>query len=132
MRYFYNSPEFKEEKDWTTWFDKLKKDELHDKNSKIKLAFQIKENSYHGRSFEEAFISLNIDNLKTNISKINGLSSNAENELNTLTDFDKLTKSILNKKSEFASSLLWLALTEEVVWNMPLYINKGLTWVAKN
>lgn len=47
-------------------------------------------------------------------------------------DFYKLTDSILVKKSEFASSLLWLALTEQVVWNMPLYIKKGLTWVAKN
>lgn len=132
LRYFYNSPEYKEEKKWTTWFDKLKKDELQDENSKIKLAFQIKENSYHGRSFEEAFISLNIDNLIKNISIINGLSKNAEHELKTEKDFDKLTSTILNKKSEFASSLLWLALTEKVVWNMPLYIKKGLTWVAKN
>ena len=132
LRYFYNSPEYNEEIKWTSWFDKLKKDELHDENSKIKLSFQIKENSYHGRSFEEAFISLNVDNLIENISKINGLSKNAENELKTETDFDKLTATILNKKSEFASSLLWLALTEEVVWNMPLYIKKGLTWVAKN
>ena len=130
IRYFYKSPEYNQEEEWTQWFDKLKQDELYDENSNVKLAFQIEENGYHGRSFEESLMSINIDNLKNNISKIKGLSSDAKNDLDTVTDFDILTKSILKKKSEFASSLLWLALTEDVVWNMPSYIKKGLEWVA--
>ena len=111
--------------------DRLKIDEHHQAESKIKLAFQLEENNYHGRSFEESFISVNVENLKKYISEINGVSSDAENELSTITDFDILTDSILKKKSEFASSLLWLALTKEISWNMPSYINKGLIWIAK-
>lgn len=130
IRHFYKSPEFKLTVEWDDWFEKLKKNEHHKSDSYIKLAFQIEENGYHGRSFEESFISINVENLKNNISKIQGLSSNAENELETVSDFDALTGSILEKKSEFASSLLWLALTEDVIWNIPSYIKKGLVWIA--
>jgi len=131
IRYFYKSPEYNQDEEWSKWFDKLKKDELQDENSTVKLAFQIEENEYHGRSFEESFISINIDNLKKNISRMKGLYSNAKGQLETVKDFDVLTNSILDKKSEFASSLLWLALTDEVNWNMPSYIKKGLVWIAK-
>jgi putative ATP-dependent endonuclease of OLD family len=131
IRHFYNSPKFEEEKEWNSWFEKLKIDGHHQEESKIKLAFQLKENNYHGRSFEESFISINVENIKINISEINGISSNAESELSTIKDFDLLTNSILKKKSEFASSLLWLALTKELSWNIPSYINKGLIWIAK-
>jgi len=131
IKHFYSAPKYREVDKWNSWFEKLKTDGHHQEKSKIKLAFQLKEGNYHGRSFEESFISINIENLKNNISKINGISSNAESELSTNNDFDILTDSILKKKSEFASSLLWLALTKEISWNMPSYINKGLIWIAK-
>jgi predicted ATP-dependent endonuclease of OLD family len=130
IRYFYNSPKFTELKDWADWFEKLKKDKHHQDNSKVKISFQLEENAYHGRSFEESFVSINVNNLKNNISAINGLRSNAKSELETTTDFDMLTNNILNKKSEFASSILWLALTKDIAWNMPSYIKKGLVWLA--
>jgi len=130
IRHFYKSPKFEEFKEWNTWFEKLKKDGHHQENSKIKLAFQLEENGYHGRSFEESFISINVDNLKNNISEIKGLSCDAESKLRSVTDFDALTKGILDKKSEFASSLLWLALTKDITWNMPSYIKNGLVWIA--
>jgi predicted ATP-dependent endonuclease of OLD family len=131
IKYFYNSPEFKKENEWNDWFKKLKEDKLHDDSSKIKLSFQLEENDYHGRSFEEAFISINIQNLINNITDINGLKNDADNKLKTITDIDTLTECILDKKSDFASSLLWLALTKDINWNMPTYIKKGLIWIAK-
>ncbi len=130
IRHFYNSPEFSQAKEWETWFDKLKKDEHHQESSKIKLSFQLEENRYHGRSFEESFISINVENIRNHISAINGLKEDAESQLKTVKDFDLLTKSIIDKKSAFASSLLWLALTKNVAWNMPSYIKKGLVWIA--
>jgi putative ATP-dependent endonuclease of OLD family len=131
IKYFYNSPEFKQKKEWSRWFEKLKEDKLHSKDSQIKLSFQLEENNYQGRSFEESFININIDNLKNNISNLTGLKSDAEKKLNTINNIDELTEGILEKKSNFASSLLWLAFTEDVVWNMPSYIKKGLIWIAK-
>lgn len=132
IKYFYGAPEFKEEQKWNSWFEKLKADQHHKEDSLTKIAYQIPENGYHGRSFEESFISINIENLKKNISELNGISINAEDDLKEVKDFDELTEKILEKKSEFASSLLWLALTKNVSWNMPSYIRKGLVWIAKN
>ncbi len=131
IRYFYNSPEFSEEEKWDEWFKNLKLDKHHSEDSNIKLSFQLEENNYHGRSFEESFISINVDNLKANISEVKGLKDDADESLNSIDDIDELTKSILEKKSDFASSLLWLALTKDVDWNMPSYIKKGLVWIAK-
>lgn len=131
IRYFYKSPEFSEEDKWNEWFEKLKLDQHHSDDSNIKLAFQLKERDYHGRSFEEAFISINVDKLKANISEVKGLKCDAENSLNTIDDIDKLTEKILEKKSDFASSLLWLSLTKDIDWNIPSYIKNGLAWIAK-
>ena len=131
LRYFLDSPKFSQEAEFKQWFEKLKENKLHVDPSKIKLAYQIKEDDYHGRSFEEAFISLNIQNLKDNILDLEGIKAGAESELTNNKDFDDLTKKMLDKKSKFASSLLWLGLTKEVNWNMPLYIKEGLEWIAK-
>ena len=130
IKYFYKAPEFSQEAEWNDWFAKLKEDKHHYEDSKIKLSFQLKENNYHGRSFEESFISINVDNLKANISGLNGLKDNADESLETIDDVDELAPKILDKKSDFASSLLWLALTKEVAWNMPSYIKDGLVWLA--
>ena len=130
IRYYYNSPDFSQETEWGTWFENLKIDNLTCKDSKIKLSFQLKENDYHGRSFEESFISVNVENLRNNISGIKGLKFEAEEYLNTIENIDELTSKILDKKSDFASSLLWLALTRDVEWNMPSYIKNGLVWIA--
>lgn len=130
IKYFYNAPKFSKDAEWNDWFAELKGDKLHDEGSKIKLSYQLEENSYHGRSFEESFICINVENLKANISELNGLSNDADESLKTIDDVDELTAKILDKKSDFASSLLWLALTKDVAWNMPLYIKRGLGWIA--
>lgn len=135
IKYFYKAPKYQKQKEWDKWFADLKQDKRHIENSKLRLAYQIEENGYHGRSFEESFISVNIDELKSNILKIEGLIPNAKEELNgvtTATDFYQLTEKILDKKTAFASSILWLALTQDIKWNMPLYIKNGLAWIAKD
>ncbi|AHW60634.1 Predicted ATP-dependent endonuclease of the OLD family, contains P-loop ATPase and TOPRIM domains [Draconibacterium orientale] len=131
IKHFYKAPDFSQIKEWSDWFINLKEDKHHKEDSNIKLSFQLEEKGYHGRSFEESFISINVDNLKANISEVKGLKDDADESLNSIDDIDELTKSILEKKSDFASSLLWLALTKDVDWNMPSYIKKGLVWIAK-
>jgi putative ATP-dependent endonuclease of OLD family len=34
-------------------------------------------------------------------------------------------------KSDFASSILYLALTQDVKWKTPGYIIEGLNWISK-
>ncbi|WP_177765144.1 ATP-dependent nuclease [Flavobacterium sp. I3-2] len=122
-----NSLEFKD------WFEKLKADSLQDDDSHyIKIAYQIEELGYHGRSFEDSFISLNLKEIiKYKDDEIRGIQHKAK-LIDSVTDFYELTKEILkvNGKSDFASSLLYLALTGKVEWKTPLYIKEGLKWIA--
>jgi len=99
----------------------------------IKVAYQIEENSYHARSFEDAFISINLEKIKDKkyIDKIQGLQN--KKNLEDFKNFYTLTKEIIkpNGKSNFASSILYLGLKENIDWKTPLYIEEGLKWIAK-
>lgn len=131
IRYYLNSPEFNQETEWSDWFDKLMKNELVITNEKIKVAYQLEENGYHGRSFEEAFININIDELTSNVGSLTGINGNTDEILKSSKTIDEKTHEILDKKSDFASSLLWNSLTEGIVWQMPSYIRKGLEWIVE-
>ena len=104
------------------------KDSLKSKHANIKIAYQSKENEYHARSFEDAFISLNIKKIKNNIDDISGL-KNIE-ELKSNTDMYDLTNEIIDKKSDFSASLLFLALSKDTQWETPQYIKEGLQWIT--
>ena len=128
LKYYLKAPNIKKEAAFKKWFGALKEDKLHDDNSFIKLSYQIKENGYHARSFEDAFINVNIDELENHKSKLEGI------EFKNNSNIYSLTKDVLKgfDKSDFASSILYLALSENVNWNIPLYIKKGLKWIAQN
>lgn len=115
---------------YSDWMEKLKENKLNETNSSINVAYQIEDNNYHARSFEDAFISSNLDEINKQKNKLEGLK--LESKLaDKNPDYYKLTEDILRNKSEFASSLLWLALTEDVNWKIPKYLREGLLWIAK-
>lgn len=128
LKYYLKAPDIKQEVEFEDWFSKLKADELHDDSSFIKLSYQIEEDGYHARSLEDAFINVNIDDLEKHKSKLENI------EFKSNPDIYTLTKDVLEEfdKSNFASSILYLALAEEVNWKIPLYIKKGLQWIAQN
>jgi len=128
IRYFLKSPEKFSDEKWKGWFEGLCTDSLTSKHKNIKVAYQSKENEYHARSFEDAFISLNIEKIKENIDDIWGLKLKSELESNT--DMYDLTKKIIDKKSDFAASLLFLALSKDTHWETPQYIKEGLKWIT--
>lgn len=128
IKYFLCAPAYDKEADFKIWMDALKSNTLPPCCPIIKLTYQIEENNYHGRSFEDAFVCSNHEEIKSCRGKINGLIK--IEELDSNPEFYTLTKDILDSKSEFASSILWLALSEDIEWNIPLYIRKGLEWIA--
>lgn len=133
IKYFFEAPEDIHSQTYTEWFKKLCNQTLDEKIEHIKVAYQQEENGYHARSFEDAFINLNKDDIKSNLDNIQGLKKKQKLEDKTLDIYD-LTDSILDKKSDFAASLLFLALSEddEVEWKTPLYIQEGLSWIQKD
>ncbi|ASM50202.1 hypothetical protein PESP_a2201 [Pseudoalteromonas espejiana DSM 9414] len=109
---------------------KLKENKLNDLNSFINVVYQNEENNYHARSFEDAFIAINLDEINKQKDKLDGLKLKSK-LADKNPDYYQLTEDILGGKSEFASSLLWLALTEGVTWKIPKYLKEGLLWIAK-
>ncbi|MFK5975799.1 MAG: ATP-dependent endonuclease [Sulfurovum sp.] len=133
LKYYLDAPDINNT-DFNNWMKNLKDNKLQNDDNTIKIAYQVKEKGYHARSFEDAFISVNLENIKKKIDDIDGLQNKPKLEDFSGNQFYELTEKILKKngKSDFASSLLYLVLTDdELEWKMPLYIKDGLKWIAK-
>lgn len=130
IKKYFNAPEI-ESDEYSQWFNNLKNNNLAiNGTTKIKVFYQTTENNYHARSFEDAFININLASIKTNREGINGLQN--IDDLDIITDIYDLTEKILKKKSDFAFSLLYLALSKNINWAMPLYIKNALEWIQND
>lgn len=131
IKNFLNIPDKSKKEEIAEWFKKLKSNSLQDDSHFIKIAYQIEESGYHARSFEDSFISLNLKEIIRFKDDINGIQFKSE-LTDSRTDFYDLTQKILKAdgKSDFASSILYLALTGKVEWKTPLYIIEGLKWIV--
>jgi len=99
-------------------------------SDKVNVFYQKQELGYHARSFEDAFINVNLELMKEKINDINGLKN--KDDFKTETNIYELTKSVIDKKSDFASALLFLVHTNDAIdWKMPLYIKEGLEWIQQ-
>ena len=131
IKYYLDAPEIEPtEKEFKDWLTKLKNNTASSISNKVNISYQLEENGYHGRSFEDAFVSTNLDLLVEQKENVLGL-KNIKNLTNDRTDFYNLTEEILDKKSDFASSILYLALTEGIKWKTPSYITEGLKWISE-
>lgn len=96
----------------------------------MNVSYQCEENKYYPRSFEDAFINVNLQQLKDQKSQLLGLKNKDEIDKNS--DIYNLAIEIIDKKSDFASSLLYIAYTNETVeWTTPKYIMEGLKWLQE-
>jgi putative ATP-dependent endonuclease of OLD family len=142
IKYYYGAPLLPEKKErelkvsetkfFDDWYAELIKKSLNSISPNVLAAYQTKENSYHARSFEDAFLSVNLALVNTHKENINGLKNRSKIKPDRI-DFYELTEEILKPdgKSDFASSLLYLALTEDIKWTTPNYIVEGLNWISK-
>lgn len=131
IKYYLKVPDKEStEKEFEEWISKLKKNTTTSISHKVNVSYQLKEQNYQGRSFEDAFVSVNLNLLIEHKKNILGL-KNIKNLTDDRIDFYELTEDILDKKSDFASSILYLALTKEVKWKTPSYIVEGLKWITE-
>lgn len=122
------------EQEFQTWLQKLIAHTHKLSAENIKLAYQEKEHStsYQARTFEDAFIAVNIEKIKENIDELQGFIKNVKKILDIPTnDYFMLAEKIIDSKSAFASSLLYVALTKNIEWVIPKYIETGLEWIQK-
>lgn len=133
LEYYLNAPNKTTSiKEYEDWFKKLKTKKNPTVNPSLEIAYQVTQNGYHARSFEDAFISCNLPLIfehKDNEDFI-GLKNKDKLVVNR-TDYYDLANEVLDSKSEFASSLLYLALTNDVKWETPKYILDALKWISE-
>lgn len=98
----------------------------------IRISYQIPENKdgYQASSFEDAFIALNknfIIDKKDEFKEFGALKS-----FENIDDFYEFATKKVNKKSAFASSILYYGGENGKEWKVPKYIKEGLVWLKKN
>lgn len=99
-------------------------------NFRIAYQFPENESKYQPSSFEDSFISINqqfIVAKKQGLIEYKALKNFKNSYLN---DFYKFSKNKIDKKSAFASSLLYFE-DDQNKWEVPKYISEGLLWLRK-
>lgn len=129
IKYYLDAPDIKEQDEFKLWLQKLIAHRLSCSDQYINIAYQQFENNYYPRSFEDSFINVNLDEIKKECKNINGLKNIDEIESNP--DIYDLTQNIIDKKSDFASSILFMAHVSDKKWAVPSYIWGGLKWLQK-
>lgn len=119
---------------WNTVESQWKQDE----NGNMRVCFQMKENNYQARTFEDNFFAINKEFLQNNKSKIRGLDEGKLNDfLDTTKDVDAydLAENGIESKATFAVEIIYNSTKdgnkEFCGWNIPQYIKDGLLWIRK-
>ncbi len=129
IKYYLGAPNINDKDEFEMWLQKLIDHSLSCSNQFINVAYQQYENNYHPRSFEDAFININLHQIKKECANINGLK--CVDEFDNNTDIYDLTQKVIDKKSDFASSILFMAHVDNADWRIPSYIWEGLEWLQK-
>ena len=133
LHHFYSAPVLAHS-DFLQWYSDLKDKKLKCYDKNIYVAYQCEESGYYARSFEDAFIHINRSAIIANLERLHGLKNKSLYVESNASPY-RLAKETIEKKSEFASSVLYLALagkgTEVVEWTTPFYISEAFKWLAK-
>ncbi|QRI66068.1 AAA family ATPase [Shinella sp. PSBB067] len=93
----------------------------------IRVAYQVPQDGNCGRSFEEAFIYANIAWLTTNHAKLGTTKTAIKKAVDSGLAAEAWELSSKLGKVDFALDLMG-----QPGWNIPLYIEQGLIWLAKH
>lgn len=130
IQYYLKAPKYEyEDESYKNWFTEMLNHNAVSVSEYIRIAYQQEENSYYARSFEDAFINVNMQVIKDNLNSISGLKS--QHKFETVQDIYELTREVIDKKADFASSLLFLAHAKGIIWTVPSYIEEGIKWLQK-
>lgn len=122
--------------DWKILRKKKSNNWVSNRKGNLLAVYQVEENAYHARSFEDAFFHINrqfiIDN-KDNFKSLKNISlfEDAANDSYDLAD------KCVGKKPSFAMEILLNSKADEDKnefsnWKIPAYIKEGLSWLKKN
>lgn len=115
---------------------KKNNDWISNRKGKLLVIYQIEENAYHARSFEDAFFHLNRQFIIDNKDNFNSLKNISLFEDTTKDPYD-LADECVKKKPSFAMEILLNSKAdtdknEFSNWQIPAYIKEGLLWLKKD
>jgi predicted ATP-dependent endonuclease of OLD family len=100
-------------------------------SSTICICYQQEENTYHARSFEDAFIHLNREFVKISKGTFQGLKNVSYFDDDTKSPYE-LAGACIKKKTHFALDILYHSDMNFSNWNIPAYIKNGLLWLKED
>lgn len=100
-------------------------------SSTVCICYQQEENTYHARSFEDAFIHLNREFLKGNKDTFQGIKNASDFDDDDISPY-ALADNCVKKKTHFALDILYHSDEKFSNWNIPAYIKNGLLWLKKD
>ena len=103
---------------------------ISDPNGMVRIAYQAMQKRYHARSFEDAFICCNYEFIKQHKNEFKGL-KNRYLIKDSKGDYYKIANNCIDKKSAFATDILYFSDDNYSNWIIPDYIKEGLEWLAK-
>ena len=98
-------------------------------NGQLRLIFQREEKGYLARSFEDAFISRNLEFLIDNKDNFTSLKKKGNLEV-VPPDYYTIADQCIESKTSFALDILLYGGENNEKWTIPLYIREGLEWLA--
>lgn len=100
-------------------------------SSTVCICYQQEEDTYHARSFEDAFIHLNRAFVKGNKDTFQGIKNASDFDDDTKSPYDLADKCV-KKKTHFALDILYHSDEKFTNWNIPAYIKNGLLWLKED
>lgn len=131
LKYFYNEPSIADLRKKTFLNKTFNKQDntkkwVEDIEGNLLVIYQIDEFGYNARSFEDAFINLNLYFLKINKKKFRSLQNKKKLDGN---DFYAMADKCLKGKTLFALDILYYSDDKFEDWFIPEYIKEGLLWL---
>ncbi|MEA5080019.1 MAG: ATP-dependent endonuclease [Dysgonamonadaceae bacterium] len=100
-------------------------------NSTVCICYQQEENTYHARSFEDAFIHINQAFINDKKDEFQGLQKKNLFD-DGVNNAYVLAGSCIKKKTHFALDILYHSDMNFSNWNIPAYIKNGLLWLKED
>lgn len=120
------------------WNDETKKWEKS-ANGRLRVCYQVEENGYHARSFEDGFFKINRDFMMNEKYKFKGLKPRYLTYYRAgkqVYDEYMLANKGIESKSELAVDIIYNSTQKNGMnyqeWSIPKYITEGLIWLKKD
>lgn len=134
LSHYFNNPTLANLKGYSLQnklFNKVNGSWVNQPDGKLCVVYQTNESGYNARSFEDAFIHLNRDFVKSNKANFKGLQNREDFDLPANGAYH-LAKNCVKKKTHFALDILFHSDEKLSNWQIPAYIKEGLLWLKQD